>query len=168
MLGNVRRAGLRCRRRQWSRHHPSSPLTDAGVTDKIRRAVEQSIEVIRRRVDALGTTEPSIQREGSDRILRRGAGPGRIRRSLKDILGQTTAKLEFRLVAQPGESPRPRSSMMDQTESKPGKIPVEKRVMVRGRATSPTRTPGFDSQSSGQPIVNFQLQHPRRTALRPR
>ncbi|HEY1735899.1 MAG TPA: protein translocase subunit SecD, partial [Methylovirgula sp.] len=35
-------------------------VTDAAVNDKVRRAVEQSIEVLRRRVDALGTTEPNI------------------------------------------------------------------------------------------------------------
>ena len=54
-------------------------LTDAGIADRIRRAVDQSIEVIRRRIDALGTTEPLIQREGNDRILGRGAGSRRTR-----------------------------------------------------------------------------------------
>ena len=44
-------------------------VTDAAVNDKVRRAVDQSIEVLRRRVDALGTTEPNIQREGNDRVL---------------------------------------------------------------------------------------------------
>ena len=44
-------------------------VTDAGIADKVRRAVDQSIEVLRRRVDALGTTEPNIQRQGADRIL---------------------------------------------------------------------------------------------------
>ncbi|MGH6845458.1 MAG: protein translocase subunit SecD, partial [Methylocella sp.] len=44
-------------------------VTEAGVKGKVRRAVEQSIEVLRRRVDALGTTEPNIQRQGADRIL---------------------------------------------------------------------------------------------------
>ena len=34
-------------------------VTDAGVADKVRRSVDQSIEVLRRRVDALGTTEPT-------------------------------------------------------------------------------------------------------------
>ncbi len=44
-------------------------VTDAGIAEKVRRAVEQSIEVLRRRVDALGTTEPTIQRQGDDRVL---------------------------------------------------------------------------------------------------
>ena len=126
-------------------------VTDAGVTDKIRRAVEQSIEVIRRRVDALGTTEPSIQREGSDRILVEVPGL-QDPQKLKDILG-TTAKLEFRLVAQPGEAPA-EVEQMDQTDQ-PGKIPVEKRVMVQGEDLTDAQ-PGFDSQSN-QPIVNFRF-----------
>ena len=126
-------------------------VTDAGVTDKIRRAVEQSIEVIRRRVDALGTTEPSIQREGNDRILVEVPGL-QDPQKLKDILG-TTAKLEFRLVAQPGENPAD-VEQMDQTDQ-PGKIPVEKRVMVQGEDLTDAQ-PSFDSQTN-QPIVNFRF-----------
>src|SRR3954451_5407859 len=38
-------------------------VTDAGLNDRIRRAVDQTIEVLRRRVAALGTTEPNIQRQ---------------------------------------------------------------------------------------------------------
>jgi preprotein translocase subunit SecD len=72
--------------------------TDAGIRDKISRAVTQSIEVVRRRIDQLGTTEPVIQRQGLDRILLQVPGEKDPRR-LKDILGQT-AKLEFRLVDQ--------------------------------------------------------------------
>jgi len=44
-------------------------VTDTGLTEKVRRAVDQSIEVIRRRIDQLGTREPSIQRQGDDRIV---------------------------------------------------------------------------------------------------
>ena len=126
-------------------------VTDAGVTDTIRRAVDQSIEVIRRRVDALGTTEPLIEREGNDRILVEVPGlqdPDK----LKQILG-TTAKLEFRLVAQPGENPADVEEL-DQTED-PGKLPVEKRVMVQGEDLTDAQ-PGFDGQNQ-QPIVNFRF-----------
>ncbi|KAF0118483.1 MAG: preprotein translocase subunit SecD, partial [Xanthobacteraceae bacterium] len=72
--------------------------TDAGIRDKISRAVTQSIEVVRRRIDQLGTTEPVIQRQGIDRILLQVPGEKDPQR-LKTILGQT-AKLEFRLVDQ--------------------------------------------------------------------
>ncbi|MFY8152960.1 MAG: protein translocase subunit SecD, partial [Hyphomicrobiales bacterium] len=39
-------------------------VTEAGANERVRRAVEQAMEVLRRRVDALGTTEPNIQRQG--------------------------------------------------------------------------------------------------------
>jgi len=73
------------------------------LVEKTRRAVDQSIEVIRRRVDALGTREPSIQREGDDRIIVQVPGL-QDPEQLKTILGQT-AKLEFRLVAEAGQNP---------------------------------------------------------------
>jgi SecD/SecF fusion protein len=126
-------------------------VTDAAITDKIRRAVDQSIEVLRRRVDALGTTEPNIQRQGNDRILVEVPGlqnPDR----LKQILG-TTAKLEFRLVAPPGEDTND-YELLDQTDQQ-GKIPVEKRVMVEGEDLTDAQ-PGFDSRTQ-EPIVNFRF-----------
>ncbi|HEY5226610.1 MAG TPA: protein translocase subunit SecD [Methylovirgula sp.] len=126
-------------------------LTDAAINDKVRRAVEQSIEVLRRRVDALGTTEPNIQRQGNDRILVEVPGLQNPER-LKQILG-TTAKLEFRLVAQPGEDPS-NVEMLDQTDEA-GKIPVEKQVMVQGQDLTDAQ-PGFDSRTQ-EPVVNFRF-----------
>ena len=73
------------------------------MNEKIRRAVDQTIEVLNRRVNDLGTTEPNIQRVGDDRILVEVPGLQDTNR-LKEIVG-TTAKLEFRLVADPGANP---------------------------------------------------------------
>ncbi len=126
-------------------------VTDAGVADKVRRSVDQSIEVLRRRVDALGTTEPNIQREGPDRILVQVPGL-QDPEKLKEILG-TTAKLEFRLVAEPGTNPAD-VEMLDQTDE-PGKLPVEKQVMVQGEDLTDAQ-PGFDQRTS-EPIVNFRF-----------
>ncbi len=70
--------------------------TSAGVQSRTIQAVTQSIEIIRKRIDQLGTTEPSIQRQGSDRIQVQVPGlqdPSR----LKALLGQT-AQLSFRMV----------------------------------------------------------------------
>src|SRR5207302_395570 len=44
-------------------------LTQAAITERIRQSVDQSIQIVERRVNELGTVEPSIQREGVDRIL---------------------------------------------------------------------------------------------------
>ena len=71
-------------------------LTEEGFSDRVRKAVRQSIEIVRRRVDALGTTEPIIQRQGADRILVQVPGLDDPKR-LKEILGRT-AKLSLRLL----------------------------------------------------------------------
>lgn len=126
-------------------------VTEAGINAKIRRAVDQSIEVLRRRVDALGTTEPNIQRQGLDRILVEVPGLQDTTK-LKEILG-TTAKLEFRLVSEPGADPAD-FELLDQTEA-PGQLPVEKRVMVQGEDLTDAQ-PGFDPRTQ-EPIVNFRF-----------
>src|SRR5580704_11950320 len=67
-------------------------VTDTAITERMRQVVAQTIEVIERRINVLGTTEPLIQRQGADRILVQVPGlqdPDR----LKILLGKT-AKLE--------------------------------------------------------------------------
>ena len=107
--------------------------------------------MLHRRVNGLGTTEPNIQRQGNDRVLVEVPGLQDTKR-LKEIVG-TTAKLEFRLVAQPGDNPGD-VDMLDQTEQ-PGKLPVEKQVMVQGEDLTDAQ-PGFD-QRTGEPVVNFRF-----------
>lgn len=126
-------------------------VTDAGVNERVRRAVDQTIEVLRRRVDALGTTEPNIQRQGADRVLVQVPGLQDTNR-LKEILG-TTAKLEFRLVGDAGSNPAD-VDQLEQTDQ-PGRLPVEKRVMVEGEDLTDAQ-PGFD-QRTGEPVVNFRF-----------
>src|SRR6516162_3819518 len=66
--------------------------SDAGLTERIRQAVDQSIQIIERRVNELGLVEPTIQRQGTSRILVQVPGlqdPSR----LKEIIGKT-AKLD--------------------------------------------------------------------------
>ncbi|MBX9739233.1 MAG: protein translocase subunit SecD [Beijerinckiaceae bacterium] len=126
-------------------------VTEAGINDRVRRAVDQTIEVLRRRVDALGTTEPNIQRQGADRVLVQVPGLQDTNR-LKEILG-TTAKLEFRLVADAGGNPADVDNL-EQTDQ-PGRLPVEKRVMVEGEDLTDAQ-PGFD-QRTGEPVVNFRF-----------
>ena len=127
-------------------------LTEQGVTDKIRKAVDQAIEVLRRRIDALGTTEPNIQRQGTDRILVQVPGLQDPKR-LKDILG-TTAQLEFRMVADSGAAAGD-IEMLPQVEEGAAQLPIEKRVIVQGEDLIDAQ-PGFDSRSS-EPIVNFKF-----------
>ena len=71
-------------------------ITDQGLAHRMTSAIQASIETIRRRVDAFGTTEPSIQREGRNRVLVQVPGIQDVER-LKTLIGET-GKLEFKLV----------------------------------------------------------------------
>jgi preprotein translocase subunit SecD len=124
--------------------------TEAGVTDRVRRAAEQAIEVIRRRVDALGTTEPNIQRQGADRILVQVPGLQDPQR-LKDILGRT-AKLEFRLLADQATGD---VDLLPSRDAGGQRVPVERRIIVEGGDLTDAQ-PAFD-QRTNEPIVNFRF-----------
>jgi len=70
--------------------------TDAGLNQAIENAMDTATDVVRRRIDELGTREPTIIRSGSDRIVVQVPGLDDPEK-LKALLGQT-AKLEFKLV----------------------------------------------------------------------
>jgi protein-export membrane protein SecD len=127
-------------------------ITDQGVNDKVRKAIDQAIEVLRRRIDALGTTEPNIQRQGIDRILVQVPGLQDPKR-LKDILG-TTAQLEFRMVAESGAAVGDVETLPS-AEANQASLPIEKRVIVQGEDLIDAQ-PGFDQRTS-EPIVNFKF-----------
>jgi preprotein translocase subunit SecD len=129
----------------------SLTLTDAGINEKVRRSVEQSIEVLRRRVDALGTTEPNIQRQGLDRVLVQVPGLQDPQR-LKEILGKT-AQLQFRMLADPGAAASDIETMVSKETG--GNVQVERRVIVQGEDLIDAQ-PGFD-QRTAEPIVNFRF-----------
>jgi preprotein translocase subunit SecD len=124
--------------------------TDPGVNERVRRAIDQAIEVLRRRVDALGTTEPNIQRQGADRILVQVPGLQDPQR-LKDILGRT-AKLEFRMLADQAAGD---VDMLVSRDSGGQRVPVERRVIVEGGDLIDAQ-PAFDQRTS-EPIVNFRF-----------
>jgi preprotein translocase subunit SecD len=129
--------------------------SDAAITERIRQAVDQSIEIIQRRVNELGLVEPSIQREGLDRILVQVPGlqdPTR----LKEILGKT-AKLDFRMVDEsmsPGETHPPADSEI-LNGPKGEKYLIYKQVLVSG-ADLVDAQPSFD-QRTNEPDVTFRF-----------
>jgi preprotein translocase subunit SecD len=132
--------------------------SDAALTERIRQAVDQSIEIIQRRVNELGLVEPSIQREGVDRILVQVPGlqdPTR----LKEILGKT-AKLDFRMVDQSMSvdqaiSTHPPADSEVLNGPKGEKYLIEKRVLVSG-ADLVDAQPSFD-QRTNEPVVSFRF-----------
>jgi preprotein translocase subunit SecD len=125
-------------------------FSEDGLGDRVRRAAEQAIEVIRRRVDALGTTEPTIQRQGLGRVLVQVPGLEDPQR-LKEILGRT-AKLEFRMAAEPGATD---VDLLPSRDANGQRIPVERRIIVDGADLTDAQA-SFDQQTN-QPIVNFRF-----------
>src|SRR5208283_2903189 len=132
--------------------------SDAALIERVRQAVDQSIQIIERRVNELGLVEPTIQREGASRILVQVPGlqdPSR----LKEILGKT-AKLDFRMV---DLSMTPEQAMATHPPSDSEildgeggtKYLIEKRVLVSG-ADLIDAQPGFDQRNS-EPIVSFRF-----------
>jgi SecD/SecF fusion protein len=124
-------------------------LTDAGLIDKTRRAVDQGIEVVRRRLDPQGILELSIQRQGAERITVQIPGadnPDAVREALKPY------KLEFRLLGDAGSADTEQLPSRDQGGQR---VPVERRVIVTG-ADLTDASPGFD-QRTNEPIVNFKF-----------
>ena len=71
-------------------------LSEAEKANINERTMQQSLEIIRRRIDEVGTREPTIQRQGADRILVQVPGVGSAQ-EVKDIIG-TTAQLTFQPV----------------------------------------------------------------------
>jgi len=70
--------------------------TKAGIDQAVSQAMDTAVEVVRKRIDALGTREPTIIRQGDQRIVVQVPGL-QDPEQLKSLLGQT-AKLEFKLV----------------------------------------------------------------------
>jgi len=135
-------------------------ITQPAITERIRQAVEQSIQIVERRINELGTVEPLIQRQGLDRILVQVPGlqdPTR----LKELLGKT-AKMEFRMVdltvppdqAAGGRLPAD-SELLPSAEPSGQPQVIKKQVLVSGGDLTDAQ-PGFD-QRSGQPIVSFKF-----------
>jgi preprotein translocase subunit SecD len=135
--------------------------TQPAIFERIRQAVDQSIQIIERRVNELGLVEPTIQRQGADRILVQVPGlqdPSR----LKELLGKT-AKLDFRMVDQSMTAeqalqtrPPPEAEILEGTkEEGQQKYLVEKRVLVSGADLTDAQ-PGFD-QRTNEPIVTFRF-----------
>ncbi|WP_327793331.1 protein translocase subunit SecD [Harenicola maris] len=79
-------------------------LSDAEKLATDDRTVQQSLEIIRRRVDEVGTREPTIQRQGTNRIIIQVPGIGSAQ-ELKDLIG-TTAKLTFHPVVNRTSDPQ--------------------------------------------------------------
>ena len=137
-------------------------LTEAGLRQRITDAMGGAIETVRRRVDAVGTTEPTIARQGEDRILVQVPGIDDTQ-ELKDLLGKT-AKLSFhevhptdgrsaeRLPSRNGYVSFPAAEGSDDR----GTWYYLKKVPVVGGDDLVEANPGFD-QRTQEPIISFRF-----------
>ncbi|HRO11098.1 protein translocase subunit SecD, partial [Amaricoccus sp.] len=131
-------------------------LTDAQKTALDQRTMQQSLEIVRRRVDEAGTREPSIQRQGADRILVQVPGVGSAEELLQ-IIGKT-ARLSFHGVANRTSDPNVRpglDEMVLPSMDEPGIFyVVERRSVVTGEQLVDSQ-PSFDQ--NGRPAVTFRF-----------
>ena len=131
--------------------------TDAALAGMGSTAVDQSIEVVRRRIDSLGTREPSITRQGADRIVVQAPGESDPRK-LEEVIGQT-AQLTFQMVdtensvteAQAGRVP-PDAELLTDEQGTP--YLVKRRILVAGENL--TRA-SVGADQSGRPAIGFRF-----------
>ncbi|UCH75808.1 MAG: protein translocase subunit SecD [Rhodospirillales bacterium] len=134
-------------------------FTEEAAFEIQRRAVEQSIEIVRRRIDQTGTREPLIQRQGADRILVQLPGIEDTER-IKDLLKQT-ARLTFRFVsdrttvedARQGGAP-PGYEIVPSKDNFQREYLLERKVIVSGGNLVDAQ-PSFDENNL--PAVSFRF-----------
>lgn len=131
-------------------------LSEAAMQKRAQEAIAQSIEIVRRRIDATGAVDPSITRQGEDRIIVQLPGisdPNHV----KELLG-TTAKMTFHLLdenATNPDLPPPEVTFMESTEDPKIRLPIKDHVEVDG-ADLTNASAGIDSQS-GEWAVDFSF-----------
>ncbi|RNF35647.1 protein translocase subunit SecD [Paracoccus methylarcula] len=127
---------------------------EKAVTDD--RTIQQSLEIIRRRVDEVGTREPTIMRQGSDRILIQVPGIGSAE-ELKSLIG-TTAKLTFNPVAGIGSDPDaqvdPGQVVLPDSKKEGVYYTIEEAPVVTGEELTDA-LPSTDQ--NGLPAVDFRF-----------
>ncbi|MDP3404216.1 MAG: protein translocase subunit SecD [Brevundimonas sp.] len=132
-------------------------FTQATMDSMGSTAVDQSIEVVRRRIDSLGTREPSITRQGAERIVVQAPGESDPA-ALERVIGQT-AQLTFQMVdvensvvdAVAGRVP-PDAQLLQDDAGTP--YLVKRRVLVSGENL--TRA-GVGADESGRPAIDFRF-----------
>ena len=116
-----------------------------------KNAMEQSLEIIRSRIDELGTREPTIIAQGEERILIELPGIKNPKR-IKEIIG-TTAKLTFRFIAD--NDAKNQSYEKLQSKNNLETYNVQKKLVLSGEHLTDAQ-PGFDNLNNSS-VVNFKL-----------
>ncbi len=137
--------------------------TSIGMQERVSNAASASIETVNRRVNALGTSESTVVRQGRDRILVQYPGLTDTKQ-LKDLIGKT-AKLSFHAVhptitAEEAKTTRPPVGyrIYESTEREPGydqNYVLQEAPVVQGDDLVDSQ-PGFDQQTNA-PIISFRF-----------
>ena len=132
-------------------------LSEAERLAADERTMQQSLEIIRRRIDEVGTREPTIQRQGAQRILVQVPGVGSAQ-EVKDIIG-TTAQLTFQpVVGRTGSSDADAGSSANEiipSLDEEGVFYILERTPVVTGEELVDAQPAFDQ--NGRPAVNFRF-----------
>jgi SecD/SecF fusion protein len=138
-------------------------LSQAGIQERVTGAINQSLEIVRRRIDETGTAEATVTRQGADQIVVQLPGVQDTQR-IKELLGKT-AKMTFRMVedADPallaaGRAPAGAEILFGETL--PGTtiaepLAVRKKVLLTGEMLVDARA-NADPQS-GEWVVSFRF-----------
>jgi preprotein translocase subunit SecD len=131
--------------------------TREGLDQAVTQAMDSATEVVRKRIDALGTREPTIIRQGDNRIVVQVPGL-KDPQALKSLLGQT-AKLEFKLVdanALPSDVARgvapPGSEIVPFAPPQTGALAVKRLGGIKGDQLTDAKQ-SYDQNN--QPVVSI-------------
>jgi preprotein translocase subunit SecD len=123
------------------------------------RTMRTALEIVRNRIDEAGTREPTIMRQGADRILVQVPGVGSAQ-EVKDLIG-TTAQLTFHPVvsstADPEADPGPGNILLPSRDNPGEYLALERTPVVSGEELVDAQ-PAFDQ--NGRPAVNFRFNGP--------
>jgi protein-export membrane protein SecD len=131
-------------------------MTDVEKAAVDDRTMQQSLEIVRRRIDEVGTREPTIQRQGTDRILIQVPGVGSAQ-EVKDIIG-TTAQLTFQPVVgrtSDANASAGSGNMLVLSLDEAGTFYILERAPVVTGEELTDAQPAFDQ--NGRPAVNFRF-----------
>lgn len=131
-------------------------MTDVEKAAVDDRTMQQSLEIVRRRIDEVGTREPTIQRQGTDRILIQVPGVGSAQ-EVKDIIG-TTAQLTFQPVVgrtSDANASAGSGNMLVPSKDEAGTFYILERAPVVTGEELTDAQPAFDQ--NGRPAVNFRF-----------
>ena len=146
-------------------------ITQPAITERIRQAVEQSIQILERRINEIGTVEPLIQRQGVDRILVQVPGVDDPQRII-ELLGQDRQadlphgrSVDDRRAGAAG--PRAAGSEVLYGTSRGGQPALSDREARHGVGRGPDRRAAGLRPAHQRADRHLQVQHQRRAPFRP-